>query len=149
MQERDKVRDFLQLVKETIANPVADQGWVLVPRPENKECIIKLGFKYQGIKETLLDLSVEDYCEGPYQDRDQPGELWVFGKVMEGNVVYVKLKLASFGPLRIVRVISFHFAEHTLEYPFKEKEEDKNDRCEFHIVTLLNRVDPAFTGKRL
>lgn len=128
MQDREKVRDFLQMVKETITNPVADQGWVLVPREENKECILQLGFRYADIQETLLGLSVEDYCEGPCQDRDQPGELWVFGKVMEGNVVYVKLKLASFGPLRIVRVISFHFAEHTLQYPFKEKEEDKNDK---------------------
>lgn len=109
------------MVKETIANPVADRGWVLVPRKENKECILQLGFKYPDIQETLLGLSVEDYCEGPCQDRDQPGELWIFGKVVENNEVYIKLKLASFGPLRIVRVISFHLAEQTLEYPFKEK----------------------------
>ncbi len=121
MHDREKVRDFLQLVKETIANPVADQGWVLVPRPENKECILQLGFKYQDIVETLLGLSVEDYCEGPCRDRDQPGDLWVFGKVMENKAVYIKIKLASFGPLRIVRIISFHFADHTLEHPFKEE----------------------------
>lgn len=121
MHEREKVRDFLQMVKETITNPVADQGWVFVPRKENTECILQLGFKYPDIQETLLGLSVEDYCEGPYQDRDQKGELWIFGKVIESNVVYIKLKLASFGPLRIVRVISFHFAEHILEYPFEEK----------------------------
>jgi len=47
LQEREVVRDFLQLVKETIANPVADQGWVLVPRKENKECLLQLGFKTQ------------------------------------------------------------------------------------------------------
>jgi len=121
LDEREKVRDFLQSIKETIANPVADQGWVLVPRPENKECILQLGFKYQDISETLLDLSVEDYCEGPCQDRDQPGDLWVFGKVIENKAVYIKIKLASFGPLRIVRVISFHFADYTLDHPFKEE----------------------------
>jgi hypothetical protein len=121
LHEREKVRDFLQLVKETITNPVVDQGWVLVPRKENKECLLQLGFRYLDIQETLLDLSVEDYCEGPYKDRDQAGELWVFGKVIESNVVYIKLKLASFGPLRIVRIVSFHLAEHTLEYPFKER----------------------------
>ena len=121
MDEREKVRDFLQSIKETIANPVADQGWVLVPRPENKECILQLGFKYQDISETLLDLSVEDYCEGPCQDRDQPGDLWVFGKVIENKAIYIKIKLASFGPLRIVRVISFHFADYTLDHPFKEE----------------------------
>jgi hypothetical protein len=120
LQERKIVRDFLQLVKETIANPIADQGWVLVPRKENKECLLQLGFKYPDIKETLLDLSVKDYCEGPCDDRDQPGELWIFGKTIENKEVYIKLKLASFGPLRIVRVVSFHFAEHTLEHPFEE-----------------------------
>ena len=127
MQGREIVRDFLQLVKETIANPVADQGWVLVPRKENKECLLQLGFKYPDIKETLLGLSVEDYCEGPCDDRDQPGELWVFGKAIDNKVVYIKLKLASFGPLRIVRVVSFHFAEHTLEHPFEEKGGNRDD----------------------
>ena len=124
MQEREKVRDFLQLVKETIVNPVADQGWVLVKRPENKECILQLGFKYQDIKETLLGLSVEDYCDGPCYDRDQPGELWIFGKTIENKVIYIKLKLASLGQLNIVRIISFHFAEHKLEYPLKEEKEE-------------------------
>ena len=119
MEEREVVRNFLQLVKETIANPVADQGWLFVPRKENMECLTQLEFKYTDIKETLLGLSVEDYCEGPCQDRDQPGELWVFGETIENKVVYIKLKLASLGQLRFVRVVSFHFAEHTLEYPFK------------------------------
>ena len=119
MHERKEVGSFLQLVKETISNPVTEQGWVLVPRPENKECILQLGFKIPDIKETVLGLSVEDYCEGPCRDRDQPGELWIFGKVIENQTVYIKLKLASFGPVRIVRIISFHFAEYPLNYPLK------------------------------
>ena len=131
LHERDKVREFLQLVKETIAKPVAESGWVLVPRPENNECIVQLGFKYADIEETLLGLSVEDYCEGPCRDRDQPGELWVFGKEIEGKTIYIKLKLASFGTvesLRIVRVVSFHLAEYALEHPFQEKGGDSDDK---------------------
>ncbi len=128
MHQREKVRDFLQLVKETIANPVVDQGWLLVPRAENKECILQLGFNYQDINETLLGLSVEDYCEGPCRDRDQQGDLWIFGKIIENKAIYIKMKLASFGPLRLVRVISFHFADHTLEHPFKvEKDVEERD----------------------
>ena len=117
MNERERVRNFLQSVKETIAHPVADQGWVLVPRAENRECIVQLGFTYQDVKDTLLDLSVEDYCEGPLCDRDQPGELWVFGKVVENKSIYIKMKLASLGTLRMVRVLSFHFAGRPLEHP--------------------------------
>jgi hypothetical protein len=119
LNQQERVREFLQLIKETIQNPITDQGWVLVPRPENKKCILKLGFTYQDIKETLLDLSVEDYCEGPFRDRDIPGELWVFGKLIDNKTVYIKIKFASLGPLKIVRVVSFHFAEYPLEYPLK------------------------------
>lgn len=120
LEKRQQVRDFLFSVKETIAKPVAEQGWVLVKRPENMECLLQLGFKYQDIKEVLLSLSVEDYCEGPCQDRDQPGEVWVFGKEIENRSIYIKLKLASFAKLKMVRVISFHFSEHPLEPLFKE-----------------------------
>jgi hypothetical protein len=130
LHERDKVRDFLQLVKETIANPVGEHGWVLVRRAENNECMVQLGFKYADVEETLLGLSVEDYCEGPCRDRDQPGELWVFGKEIEGRTIYIKLKLASFGTvgsLRIVRIVSFHVAEYALEHPFQEKGGDGDE----------------------
>jgi hypothetical protein len=130
LHDREKVRDFLELVKGTIAKPVAERGWVLVRRHENNECILQLGFKYADIEDTLLGLSVEDYCEGPCRDRGQPGELWVFGKEIEGKVIYIKLKLASFGTaglLRIVRVVSFHLAEHTLEHPFADKGGEGDD----------------------
>ncbi|MEA3442922.1 MAG: hypothetical protein U9R04_05600 [Chloroflexota bacterium] len=122
MADKKSVRDFLQKVKETIANPPANyQAWVLVSRGENKECIARLGFKYQDIRDSILALSVSDYCEGPCQDYDQRGELWVFGKIIEGREIYIKLKLASFGSLSMVRIVSFHFAKESLGYPFQER----------------------------
>jgi hypothetical protein len=127
LADRNQVRDFLESIKETISNPIADRGWVLVPRHENNECLSQLGFRYPEIQEALLGLSVQDYCEGPCQDRDQPGDLWIFGKVLENKSVYIKIKLASRGPLKFVRIISFHFAEYTLDYPFKEKQTDEEE----------------------
>lgn len=120
LEKRQQVRDFLYSIKETIANPVVEPGWVLVKRQENMECMAQLGFKYQDIKEVLLSLSVEDYCEGPCRDRDQKGEVWIFGKEIENKSVYIKLKLASLDKLKTVRVISFHFSEYPLEPLFKE-----------------------------
>lgn len=128
MDKHEEVKQFLQAVKETITNPVFGEGWVLIRRQQNQDCLLKLGFKYGDIKGTLLSLSVEDFCEGPCRDRDQPGELWIFGKTIENNVIYIKLKLACFGSLKKVRVISFHFAESTLNYPFRE--EKKEDECD-------------------
>jgi hypothetical protein len=119
LSERETVRDFLQLVKETIANPVVDEGWLFVARPENNQCLLDLEFKYKDVKEALLSLSVDDYSEGPTKDRKEKGDIWIFGKEIRGKTVYIKIKLASFGPIRIVRVISFHFAEYPIEYPFR------------------------------
>lgn len=70
-------------------------------------------------EDLLLGLSVADYCEGPLDDRDFPGELWVFGKVIEGKEIYIKLKLAGSQSSRLVRVISFHQARESLYYPYK------------------------------
>ena len=53
--------------------------------------------------------------------------MWIFGKSIENKPIYIKIKLASFGPLNIVRVISFHFAKDVLKYPFKEKKEERAD----------------------
>jgi hypothetical protein len=119
LNKREQVNAYLQEIKDTIQNPVAEQGWVLVPRPENTGCILQLGFKYPDIRDTLLSLSADDYCEGPSRDRDIPGELWVFGKVVGTRTIYIKIKLASLGSLKIVRIISFHFAEYSLIYPLK------------------------------
>ena len=136
MINRETVRDFLQQVKETITNPIKGcDGWVLIPRPENKDCILALGFRPSDIANTILSLSVVNYCEGPCHDHDQPGQLWVFGKVIDNKEVYIKLKLASLSILKMVRIISFHFARETLNYLFEEetiKEEQRNEGGSSH-----------------
>jgi len=121
---RQAIRDFLEEVKQTIAGTSSGyQSWVLVKRKENVECMAALGFNYKDVRDAILELSVTDYCEGPVQDRDMPGDLWVFGKVIGGREVYIKLKLASFGTLKIVRIVSFHAAKESLCYPYRPEEE--------------------------
>lgn len=120
MQDKDAVGRFLREVKETITKPPGQyQSWVLVPRPENKDCMAELGFRFSDIRDVILGLSVADYCEGPVSDHDRPGDFWVFGKMMDGREVYIKLKLASLDVLRMLRVVSFHFAKEPICYPFK------------------------------
>lgn len=129
MSRRQDVTDFLDEVHKTLSDPVGGPyGWVLVPRPENKECILELGFKNTAIDETLRGLAVEDYCEGPSHDLDQPGELWVFGKYIVEKEIYIKIKLAAFGKLKRVRVISFHFARQPLLRPYGKKIEEEVEK---------------------
>jgi hypothetical protein len=112
---------YLQEIKEVISNPSSEhEGWVLVPRPENIMCVTDLGLKNPDIVTIILGLSVADYCEGPCRDNSMPGDIWIFGKWLEETEMYIKLKLAKFGPIRRVRIISFHPAKDDLVYPFRE-----------------------------
>ena len=120
--DKQTVVNLLQQVKETITKPPGSyKSWVLIPRPENIDCMTELGFKFQDVRDVILGLSVEQYSEGPLFDKDIAGELWVFGKFLESKEVYIKLKLATSGSLKKVRVISFHFANAFMHYPFKNK----------------------------
>ena len=116
---RQDVRDFLQEIKGIITSNPGWRTWDIVGREKNKHFIAELGFNYSDVRNTILELSVGDYCEGPVQDLDQPGYFWVFGKVMAGKDAYIKLKVAGIGNLKVVRVVSFHEANQPLCYPFK------------------------------
>lgn len=118
---REQVRDFLQEAKDVITKPIGNSWpWVLVRRKKNLDFISGLGFNYSDIRDTILSLSVKDYCEGPVTDITERGELWIFGKVIEGKEAYIKLKIAGISILKIVRVVSFHEAEEPLCYPYME-----------------------------
>jgi hypothetical protein len=122
--KKQAIRDFLEEVKQTMTGAASgSHGWILVKRKENVECLTELGFTYNDVRDAILGLTVVDYCEGPLQDRDIPGDLWIFGKVMGDREVYIKLKLARFGLLKIVRIVSFHRARELLYYPYKSEEE--------------------------
>ena len=73
-------------------------------------------------KVIIENLKVENYVQGPVIDElNKLGEMWVFGKDVKGQEVYIKIMLGGEGCQTIC--ISFHIAEHPLVYPFKDKEE--------------------------
>ncbi len=94
-------------------------GLDLVPRAGSIETLRFLGLTKRNLEEILLGLSVTDCCAGPKQDRDRPGEIWEFGKDLDGYEVYIKLKVADIGGAKIAKCISFHIATHPLKYPYK------------------------------
>ena len=72
-----------------------------------------------NVKDVLIGLSVADFCAGPKADRDRPGEVWEFGKAIDGCDVYIKLKLVEVDGVRIAKCISFHIAKYPLKYPHR------------------------------
>jgi len=70
-------------------------------------------------RDAILDgLEAEDYCQGPLEERLYGGsEMWVFGKEVKKNDIYIKVTLGVISAGVIC--VSFHIAEHPLVYPFK------------------------------
>lgn len=112
----DHVRKFLLEFKKAATS---GSGVDLVPRKNTRPTLLKLGLTTRNVEEILLSLSVADYCKGPEEDRDRPGEVWFFGKEIEGYEVYIKLKVANVSGRAIAKCISFHFAEYPLSFPYK------------------------------
>ena len=122
IEKEEAVRDFLLELKDVMSKPIgALPSWVLVPRQENLGCLAELEWDNDDVAALIYSLSVEDYSSGPLKDRDEKGDVWIFGKKVFGAELYVKLKLASLGSLKRVRIISLHEADQPLSYPYGRK----------------------------
>jgi hypothetical protein len=121
INKKEEVLQFLYSIKLVLQNSNSDEPkWTISTiRDKNLQCIAKLELAYEDIKEILMSLTPLDYCEGPIKDSKIEGLLWVFGKNLKGNEIYIKLKLHGDDKNQMLRVLSFHLAERKLKYYFK------------------------------
>ena len=115
---REHVVAFLKEVKKTASRP---KGIFVVQREKNKRTITKLGLTNSDVLNTVIYLSVEDYCKGPEPDRDAEGDLWFFCKEIRSDDVYIKLKISERNGRDTVYCVSFHEPEHEINYPYCEE----------------------------
>ncbi len=113
---KEAVATFLKVFKSVVTD---GRGLDVVPRTVNRDALIELGLTERNRRQEILGLSVQDYCSGPEPDNDRPGELWVFGRIMDGREVYIKLKIAEVNGEKVAKCLSFHSAEYSMTYPFK------------------------------
>ncbi|MBI5114873.1 type II toxin-antitoxin system MqsR family toxin [Candidatus Poribacteria bacterium] len=97
----------------------AEKSFMLIKRVENMATLSKLNLTVADCREVILLLSARDYVSGPDADSSREGNLWVFGKQIGAQEVYIKLKLADIGEKRTAKCISFHVAQHPLRFPWK------------------------------
>ncbi|MFV8392813.1 type II toxin-antitoxin system MqsR family toxin [Flavobacterium sp. LB2P6] len=116
MSSKTAVKSFLQELKQVL------KTWDIffVNRPKNSvHDLADLGITANSRKEIIAQLEIEDYCEGPLPETQFNGkELWVFGKIVKKQEIYIKLTIsrATGGAI----CISFHKAAHSLKFPFQE-----------------------------
>lgn len=114
---RDQIRFFLKLFKQAASST---EGMYVVSRRLHMDALLKLGLTETNREEIILNLSVDDYCEGPDKDTDRDGDVWVFGKALDEKVIYIKLKVfMADGKIR-AKCISFHEAEYSMSWPLKK-----------------------------
>lgn len=111
------VRDFLLQFKQAATQ---GSGIDIVPRRDTLRTLSQLGLTKSNLEELLLSLSVADYCKGPKEDRDRSGHIWVFGKQIGQQEIYIKLKVAEVKGASMAKCISFHVAEFEMKYPYRQ-----------------------------
>lgn len=89
-------------------------------RGKNVETLLLLDITPAYRENVLKELSVGDFCEGPKNETLNGGaEMWIFGKKIKGQEVYIKITL-GFSGMQVL-CISFHVAEHAMKYLLKSK----------------------------
>jgi hypothetical protein len=121
------VRDFLRSVKWAIQKSNTGQrGWIFSTASEkNLNTLAKLEMTIEDVKKEILALSVVDYCSGPLTDPKIRGDVWIFKKIVQGEEIYIKLKLWGDKRDLEVRVLSFHIAERPLLSYFEKKAKEE------------------------
>lgn len=87
-------------------------------RGKNQQTLHDLEISPAKRKEIIGSLKAEDYSQGPL-DEKMRGTLpmWVFGKQVKNKEVYIKVSMGLENNGAVC--ISFHIAEHPMNYPFK------------------------------
>ena len=91
----------------------------LEEREKNMTSLKQLDITREERLEVVNSIEVTDYSEGPIKNMlNAWGDLWVFGKDVKEQEVYIKI---SYGlPNKSAICISFHIAEHSMKYPYKK-----------------------------
>lgn len=114
-QKIDTVKFFLNDFFCTIKN----SGIYIVPRQKNINGLKSLGVSKNEAIDEILDLTYNEYSSGPEKDENANGDIWIFGKIISGKLIYLKLKIDCLCGRKIAKCLSIHPAEFTMNFPLK------------------------------
>ena len=80
--------------------------------------LLDLDYDTEDVVNRLKELTVEEYSETKIDKDDlNPPLLFVFGKDINGKLVYVKLKIKG-DQQKYVLCVSFHYAKEKMAFPY-------------------------------
>ena len=87
-------------------------------RGKNTQALVDLEIRPIERKAILNAIETRDYSEGPLEEKMYGGaDMCVFGKTIKKKEVYMKITIGPMGSSVIC--ISFHLAQHKMNYPVK------------------------------
>jgi len=91
-------------------------GILFLDREKNKETLRQLDMAPIARENIVRSITEDDYVE-TLSDMASWGDMWVFGKDVDNHELYIKIALGN--PCDRTLCISFHLAEHPIDYAFK------------------------------
>jgi hypothetical protein len=87
-------------------------------RGKNQQALHDLEISPARRKEIIITLKLEDFSEGPLEEKIRGIlPMWVFGREVKQKEVYIKISMGLENSSAVC--ISFHVAEHPMNYPYK------------------------------
>ncbi|GAB4234049.1 MAG: hypothetical protein Tsb0034_07520 [Ekhidna sp.] len=115
MTTEKEIKEFLRSFKEKMS--IWDVLF-LDDRGKNARTLSTLEIRPVDRLQVLKELEYKDYSQGPLEEDWHGGkEMWVFGREVKGEEIYIKITPGA--PGTSVICISFHIAEFSMDYPFK------------------------------
>lgn len=126
--KKQEINAFLGQLKKMIGDERFDieNDFVLIRKHKKDEdeefstpyTLVQLEYDAEDVVVHLETLSIEDYSETLVDKKDlNPPLLFVFGKMINGKQVYIKLKIKG-DSARFVLCVSFHYAKHPMRFPY-------------------------------
>lgn len=113
MKSKEEVEAFLRQFKPKMKV----WGIFFLDRDKNLDTLAKLGISAKVREEIICGIEAEDFCEMINDTMGTLGEMWIFGKDYDGQELYIKISMGRSGSKTLC--ISFHLAEHPMNYKFR------------------------------
>jgi len=112
---KEIVKEFLKNMKPLIGN----SNYYVENTEKNNYTKNILELTQNEINDSIRNLTINDYIDGPTASKMYGSEfqIWVFGIELFYNPIYIKIEFRS--PSHLI-IISFHNAEHKLNYKFNK-----------------------------
>ena len=117
MSDNDTQKEIVNRFLGNFKNHLSKKDLAFMMRDKNEQTLTEMGFTLLDVRAELLRLEYRDYISGPEPDIDpkRKGDVWEFGKNVNHEDIYIKIKLA---PNNRPVCLSFHYPERDLKYFF-------------------------------